>query len=418
MIVLRLGWRNLWRNPRRSLITISAVACGFAFLITLIGLMVGLAQQMLSNGTELLLGDAQLHHRDYLPKRSLYDTLSPETTGGLEDWMNQISRRFELDHLSPRVYSFGLLSTGEHSAGAQLMGVDPELEVELTSFLDGVAEGLTRSARDHPLLLGDVLAQELEATVGSEIAVVTQSADGSLGNDLFHVSGILHTGLRHLDRSLAVFPLRDLQELLVLDPDQIHEIAMSIEDPMAADQFAARLNDSSLLPTDSVVQSWGDLAPQLRDYIGLAQGMYGFLIVIIALFVAVGVLNTMMMAVFERTREIGLVNALGMRPWPIVTSILLESFFLGFLGLGAGMGLGAWAMAYLTTRGLDLTRWTGELSMLGTRMDPVLKAVWGWDYVMWSAVGLLASTLLAAFFPALRAARLDPVETLAAPVEG
>lgn len=75
-------------------------------------------------------------------------------------------------------------------------------------------------------------------------------------------------------------------------------------------------------------------------------------------------------------------------------------------------------MAYLTTRGLDLTRWTGELSMLGTRMDPVLKAVWGWDYVLWSAVGLLASTLLAAFFPALRAARLDPVETLAAPVEG
>jgi ABC-type antimicrobial peptide transport system permease subunit len=146
--------------------------------------------------------------------------------------------------------------------------------------------------------------------------------------------------------------------------------------------------------------------------------MYGFMIVIIALFVAVGVLNTMMMAVFERTREIGLVSALGMGPWLIVSSILLESFFLALLGLGAGLGLGAWAMSYLTTQGLDLTRWTGELSMLGTRMDPVLKAVWGWDYVLWSAMGLLASALLAAFFPALRAARLDPVEALAAPVEG
>lgn len=418
MIVLRLGWRNLWRNPRRSLITISAVACGFAFLITLIGLMVGMAEQMLSNGTDLLLGDAQLHHEDYLPNRSLYDTLKPERAGDLKAWMTQLSSLPELDHLSPRVYAFGLLSTGEHSAGAQLMGVDPELEVRLTSFLNGLAEGLIHSTEDHPLLLGDVLAQELEATVGSEIAVVTQSTDGSLGNDLFQVVGILHTGLRHLDRTLAVFPLSDLQELLVLNPDEIHEIAMSIQDPMAADRFADSLNHSSFLPPDGVVQSWGDLAPQLRDYIGLAQGMYGFMIVIIALFVAVGVLNTMMMAVFERTREIGLVSALGMGPWLIVSSILLESFFLALLGLGAGLGLGAWAMSYLTTQGLDLTRWTGELSMLGTRMDPVLKAVWGWDYVLWSAVGLLASALLAAFFPALRAARLDPVEALAAPVEG
>lgn len=418
MIVLRLGWRNLWRNPRRSLITISAVACGFAFLITLIGLMVGMANQMLSNGTDLLLGDAQLHHEDYLPKRSLYDTLKTERAGDLKAWMTQLSSLPELDHLSPRVYAFGLLSTGEHSAGAQLMGVDPELEVRLTSFLNGLAEGLIHSTEDHPLLLGDVLAQELEATVGSEIAVVTQSTDGSLGNDLFQVVGILHTGLRHLDRTLAVFPLSDLQELLVLNPDEIHEIAMSIQDPMAADRFADSLNHSTSLPPDSVVQSWGDLAPQLRDYIGLAQGMYGFMIVIIALFVAVGVLNTMMMAVFERTREIGLISALGMRPWLIVSSILLESFFLVLLGLGAGLGLGTWAMSYLTTQGLDLTRWTGELSMLGTRMDPVLKAVWGWDYVLWSAVGLLASALLAAFFPALRAARLDPVEALAAPVEG
>jgi len=298
------------------------------------------------------------------------------------------------------------------------MGVDPESEVRLTAFLDGIEEGLTSSAEGNPVILGDVLAQELEAAVGSEIAVVTQSTDGSLGNDLYHVSGLLHTGLRYLDRSLAVFPLADLQELLVLHPDEIHEMAMSIRDPMAADQFAATLNESFFLPPDSLAQSWGDLAPQLRDYIGLAQGMYGFMIMIIGLFVAVGVLNTMMMAVFERTREIGLVNALGMRPWPIVSSILLESFFLGLLGLGGGLGLGAWAMSYLTTQGLDLTRWMGELSMLGTRMDPVLKAVWGWEYVIWSAGGLLISTLVAAFFPAVRAARLDPVEALAAPVEG
>ncbi|MEE8348574.1 MAG: FtsX-like permease family protein [Acidobacteriota bacterium] len=418
MIVLRLGWRNLWRNSRRSLITISAVACGFAFLIVLIGLMVGVANQMLHNGTELLMGDVQLHHQDYLPERNLYDTLGRDSAGDLDEWRTRIGRLPELEQTSARVYAFGLLSTGNRSAGAQLMGVEPDSEVRLTAFLDGLEGNLTDPATSHPLILGKLLAQELEAVVGTEVAVVTQSADGSLGNDLFHVSGILHTGLRYLDRTLAVFTISDLQELLVLESGQIHEIAMSIQDPMGADRFAFNLNASSSLPPDGLAQSWGDLAPQLRDYIGLAQSMYGFMIVIIGLFVAVGVLNTMMMAVFERSREIGLLNALGMRPWPIVGSILLESVFLGLLGLGAGLGVGAWAMSYLTSQGLDLTRWMGELSMLGTRMDPVLKAVWGWDYVLWSAMGLLISTLLAAFFPAVRAARLDPVKALAAPVEG
>ena len=419
MIVLRLGWRNLWRNPRRSLITISAVGCGFACLIILIGLMVGLSEQMLKNGTGLLLGDVQLHHSDYLPERSIFDTLGGENSGELKDLLDQLSLSPELENLSPRVYAFGLLSTGEHSAGAQLMGVNPEAEARLSFFLEGLQEGRGLSVTvSHPLLLGDALAQELEAAVGSEIAIVTQAADGSLGNDLFQVSGILHTGLSFWDRSLAVFLLTDLQELLVLGRGKIHEIAMKIQDPMAADRFAARLNNSQVLPEDSLAQSWGELAPQLRDYVSLAQGMYGFIILIIALFTAVGVLNTMMMAVFERTREIGLVNALGMRPLLIVSSILLESFFLGVLGLGGGLALGAWAMSYLTSQGLDLTRWIGELSMLGTRMDPVLKAAWGWDYVLWSALALLVSTLLAAFFPALRAARLNPVQALAAPVEG
>jgi ABC-type lipoprotein release transport system permease subunit len=418
MIVLRLGWRNLWRNPRRSLITISAVGCGYAVLIVLIGLSVGMAGQMLKNGTRLLMGDLQLHHSSYLPERSLYDTIGSDGNNELEGVLQQLSRHAELVDRSPRVYGFGLLSTGEHSAAARLMGVDPQVETVVTTFMAGLQTGALDDSVERSLLLGDVLAQELETTIGSEVAIVTQAADGSLGNDLFLVSGILHTGLSYLDRSLAVLYLADLQELLALSPNEVHEIAVRIGDPMAADAFAAQLNASENWPANTVAQSWGELAPQLRDYVSLAQGMYGFIILIIALFTATGVLNTMMMAVFERSREIGLVSALGMRPLLIVSSILLESLFLGILGLIGGFGLGAWGMSYLTTQGLDLRRWMGELSMLGTRMDPILKASWGWDYVFWSAAGLLFATLLAALFPALKAARLNPVEALSAPVEG
>ena len=418
MIVLRLGWRNLWRNPRRSLITISAVGCGYACLIVLIGLTMGLAGQMLKNGTGLLMGDLQLHHSSYLPQRSLYDTINSASSSGLKGFLHQLSLYPELEGLSPRVYGFGLLSTGEDSAGARLMGVDPEAEAGVSTFLEGLEAGELSRSVQRPVLLGTALAQQLKADVGSQVAIVTQAADGSLGNDLFWVSGILHTGLSYVDRSLAVFYLTDLQELLVLGPDAVHEIAVKIQDPMAADALAEKLNRSEDWPADTLAQSWGELSPQLRDYVSLAQGMYGFIILIIGLFTAIGVLNTMMMAVFERSREIGLVNALGMRPALIVSSILMEGFLLGTLGLMGGFALGAWMMSYLSTQGLDLRRWTGELSMLGTRMDPVLKAAWGWDYVCWSALGLLLATVLAAFWPALRAARLNPVEALAAPVEG
>ncbi|MCZ6877982.1 MAG: ABC transporter permease [Acidobacteria bacterium] len=418
MIVWRLGWRNLWRNPRRSLITISAVGCGYAFLIVLIGLMVGISEQMLKNGTGLLMGDLQLHHSDYLPQRSLYDTIGSDTTSELESLLHQLSLYPELEGRSPRVYGFGLFSTGENSAGARLMGVDPDAELGVSTFLEGLEAGELSRSVTRPVVLGRGLAQELEVTVGTEVAIVTQAADGSLGNDLFLVSGILRTGLSYVDRSLAVLNLTDLQELLVMSPDEIHEIAVKIQDPMAADDFAARLNGSGDLPGDTVVQSWGELLPQLRDYVSLAQGMYGFIILIIGLFTAMGVLNTMMMAVFERTREIGLVNALGMSQLLIVSSIFLESFLLGTLGLMGGLGLGAWMMSYLSSQGLDLSRWMGELSMLGSRMDPVLKATWGWDYVLWSALGLLLATVMAAFLPALKAARLNPVQALAAPVEG
>jgi ABC-type lipoprotein release transport system permease subunit len=126
----------------------------------------------------------------------------------------------------------------------------------------------------------------------------------------------------------------------------------------------------------------------------------------------------MMMAVFERTREIGLLNSLGMRPSLILRSILMESIFLTIIGLMGGLAVGGLLMYYLTTHGWDLSRWTGELSMLNTRMDPVLKATWAWDQVFWSACGLTLAALLAAYLPARRASRIDPVEALRAPTEG
>jgi ABC-type lipoprotein release transport system permease subunit len=288
----------------------------------------------------------------------------------------------------------------------------------VSALLETVESGSLDRLQPKGLLLGHTLARELGARTGDEVAVVTQAADGSLGNDLFHVAGILRTGLRNLDQSLAVAYIDDLQALLALPPERIHEVALLIGDAKAADLVASQLTSSGILPQNAVAQGWGDLSPQLKDYLNLSEGFSAFIIFLVALFAAFGVLNTMMMAVFERTREIGMLGSLGTAPLLILVSILLEGLCLAAVGLVAGFGLGSLIMADLISRGWDLSRWIGEMSMIDTRMDPVLQGAWAWDHVISAGLGLVLATLLAAFFPARRAAWMNPVEALTAPTEG
>ena len=311
MMVFLLGWRNLWRNPLRSVITIGGVASGYAVLMFLISLTEGMLDQMLNNGTDLLVGHVQIQHRDYLPDRDLYETL-----GGSRgtDWRALAERLLgepEVVAATARIHASGLASTGENSAGVAIVGIDPVQEAKV-SGLQG--QGSPKDLHGRGLLLGDALRQELAAGGGSEIALVTQAADGTIGNDLYRNRGTLDTGMALLDRSLTLVHLEDLQELMALAPGRIHEIALKLRDPGAAEAVAARLNDSAVLPPDAVARSWRSLLPTLSDYLDMATASYVLMIGLVALFAALGVLNTMLMSVFERVRELGMLSALGMRP--------------------------------------------------------------------------------------------------------
>lgn len=413
MLILRLGWRNLWRNTRRSVISIGAVATALIILVLLLGLSEGLKDQMLANGTSLLLGEFQVHDAAYLPDRGMYDTIGGDEGLDEASLLGKIESVPGVVAVTPRVNGFALLSTGEHSAGAQLLGIDPEREPAVTTFLTGLTSGSLLGAQaDKGILLGETLARELGASVGDEVAAVTQAADGSMGNDLYVVRGTVRTGLSHVDRVMAIFHKSDLQQLLGFEADRYHELAGRIDREADADRIAARLNNGGWLPAGAEAQSWGDLIPYLRDYLQLFDGMYGFLIGLVALFAALGILNTMLMVVFERTREIGMLAAMGLVPAQIVAAIVVETLVLVALGIGVGLAASAILMQPLSTSGLDLSRWMGEMALMNTRMDPVIFLKWRWDHLFWSIVGLSLGALAAAVIPAFRAARLDPVEAL------
>ncbi len=418
MLIVRLGWRNLWRNPRRSLLSIGAVAVAFAVLMTLESLREGSAAQMLDSGTRLMLGHLQVHARAYLEDRNLYDTIGGDEGTDVQALVAALESTPGVRAAAPRAIAFGLLSTGSRSAGAELLGVDPAREARVTRLLDTLVSGDgLGAAPPNSVLLGRTLAEELDATVGHEVAVVTQSADGAIGNELLRVRGIFRTGLAVVDRSLAVLQLADLQSLMALGPARIHELAARVDDAEHAQAVADLLSRSGTLPPGARVEAWNALAPALVDYLRLLRGWNWVVVLIVGLFAAFGVLNCMLMAVFERTHELGVLAALGFRPSQALAMIVAECLCLAAMGLAAGFALGGVGVAYFVWHGWDLTRWATGLTIAGVLVDPVLHGAFAWRSTPRIAVMLTAIMVLAGLLPALRAARMKPVEALAAPVE-
>ena len=419
MLVFRLGWRNLWRNRRRSVLTVGSIAVAFATLVVVVGLVEGVARQLLANGTRTMLGQIQVHAGTYLPDRSIHDTIGAVAGANVETLITRIESLADA-HATPRVFGFALLSTGQRSAGAQLVGIDPAREARVSTLQQalvrgtGLAGGLADAA-PMPVVLGQLLADELGAEVGAEVAVVTQAADGSMGNELLRVVGILRTGMMTADRSLALMQIADVQTLLALPAARIHEVAVSIADIEAAHSGAAHLSESIREPADLRIQSWRTLAPQIGDYLALTRSSNWMMFLIVGTFAAFGVLNTMLMAVFERTHELGVLAAMGLRPLQIMTTIVAESVCLALVGLAGGLGLGALGMWYFGYFGWDLTRWTEGVTIAGVLFDPVLRSAWDWPATAQAALTLAVVTVVPGMIPAVRAPTRTTLERHPAP---
>jgi ABC-type lipoprotein release transport system permease subunit len=414
MLVLRLGWRNLWRNPGRSLLSIGAVAVACAVLITVESLRTGLVRQTLENGTRLVLGHLQVQDGAFRKDRNLYDTIGGSAGTDVPSLLAAVERRTGLA-AAPRVVGFGLLSTGERSSGAEILGVDPAREARVSRLLETVVEGRgLEGAPRGAVLLGKTLAEDLGITVGGEVAVVTQAADGSLGNELWQLRGVLRTGLAALDRSLAVVAIGDLQDLMALGPGRIHQVVARVPDAEQAPRVAAALASDGVLPPGAQAESWATLVPVLADYRRLI-GAWGWVMVgIVGTFAGFGVLNTMLMAVFERTHEFGVLAALGLRPPLVLAMVLAECVSLAVVGIAIGVAAGAGGMAYFVLHGWDLTRWAEGLTISGVLVDPVFRGAWTWQTLPSIAAALALIIVLAGLLPALRAASLQPVGALAA----
>jgi ABC-type lipoprotein release transport system permease subunit len=376
-------------------------------------LLEGMRQQMIEYGTSFLLSQVQVHAPKYYPDRSLHETLGGREGTTIDELLATVTSDHQVRAAAPRVYGYGLLSHAGRSAGTQLLGVVPAREQQITTLHTRLIAGSYLNQQSAKgVVLGSELARAVDVEVGSEIVLIAQAADGSIGNDLYTVRGIFHTGLVTLDRGLVLVVLSSLQELLSLAPNRIHEVGMLLFDTTRATAVAAVLESrlDQLLPVN--VRAWPELAPELAEFVQVSRSGSLIIFFIVFLLTVVGSTNTMLMAVFERTRELGMLMAMGVRPLQVVGLVLAEIGGIVAVSLAVGGGIGVPLLWVLQVHGLDLRGFMGEVPFAGSLVSPVWYGRQDFFAYGQAALGLASAAFVAALYPALRAARLHPMEAL------
>jgi len=402
MKTIEVSWRNLWRNRTRTNVTITAVALCIAILIIFQSMIVGLIEKAVFNTTNLVIGEVQIHANGYLNDKSLYKDLKNT------EKIKSIAKKNNIG-LVERSYGFGLISSGTKSAGTQFWGVNPESELMHFDFAKHINQGtFLNSSSSNKIVLGNKLALSLAAEVGTELVVFVQGADGSLGNDLFYVSGILKNVADNIDRSAAIILENDFN-ILFSSNNMIHEIALNSKGNFEAEEIQ---NLMSAEIKDVEIDTWKQLMPTIAL---MTEKMSVFMRTLFSLIFTIaaglGVMNTMIMSTYDRMKEFGIIRAIGATPWRIIKQVSLEAITLTVIASIIGTIVGLSAALYFQKYGFDVSG-QGNLSFGGVVMDPIWRASVSLEIVLLPITLMMLTSVISSLYPASIAARIKPVEAI------
>ncbi len=404
MFLFKLAFLNIARNPRRSIITVLAVGVGLAALIFLWGFSDGTNEQMRENVIRLLTGHVQIHAPGY------QNSLSPELTlQNREGLIQKLTALPNMMAFSERVKCEALIGTSEKSRGVILSGIDPERETKVTDLKKYIKEGefLTNGA-NREIVIGDRLAKKVDLKVGDKAVVMTQAMDGTLSGFSYYIKGIFHTGSQTLDEVSAYISLNSAQELLTLD-HETHEIVIRLARRKAIPAFLKELKTS--LPSGAYdVSTWDEIVPEVEQWAKWSEAIIRTILFAVMIVIGVSIMNTVLMSVFERTRELGVMMAIGTSPGRVIRLILLETFILELFGIALGLVLGYLVTLYFAHVGIAFPELERAFSrsymstVTYTRVEPV--------HVIQSIITLFALTSFIGLYPAWKAGRMEPIKAI------
>jgi len=407
MDALRLAWKNLWRNRRRTLITLSAVAFSIMLVQAFHNLSFGVYERMVDSGVRAGSGHIAVYREGYLDSR---DETLVFKAGSLPENIRTLPGVAEV---LPRLYIPGLAQSSRESRGILLIGVDPERERRINPFLAALPdEQMLRSSSARDAVIGRRLMEELQIGPGQKFVVTAQHTDGTLHAELLRVRGVVDSGIKDVDNSLIMVG-RQRAALLSGQAGEIHELAVILETANLDQQVFPAVAQLVMDRPEITAVSWETAMPNLANAIKLDYASQKFIFLIILAIVTIGVVNTLLMSVMERMREFGVILALGSTPARLRANILVEAGLLGLLAALLGTLLGCLATWYLWAVGINLETFVSEnLEFGGVVFEPVLRAAWDIDWMVKIVVYVVGLTLVAALYPAVKAGRIAPVEAM------
>jgi len=408
--LIKLAWRNIWRNWRRTVLSSLAVAFGMISIIFANSYIKGMTESLYKNLIETEIGHVKIAAREFLrldrviPKEHLvYNT---------EDIETDISSLPGISAMTEKIKFHLILSSEDENEPCLGIGINPEQEINFFDLRQHLIQGSYIQESSAEMLIGDGLAQKLGVGLGDELLAVTTDINFSTYALTFRVVGIFKTNFIFMDKNFFYIPIEKARELLDC-PGAAHEILLLLENAETAPEISSEiqsiLKENGLDDTLTAVP-WQDNF--FIAYMPFASFIFGGILLIIMLIAALVILNTMLMAVLERTHEIGIIKSMGMRNRGVVGLILIESTYIGLLGVFIGGSIGSGLTLLAQNTGLDFTKMMEKMEFEIAVWSGVVYPKFTLGILFGAVAFGLVTTLLAAFYPARKAARMEPVEAL------
>ncbi len=401
--IIKIAYRNLLRHKRRSSIIVVAIAIGLGAIVFLRGFASGAQRQMVDNIVSVITSEISI-----VPKsmRNIYNT-----TAYIED-PEPVRRLLRED---PRVAGFaeevfgaGIVASPQASIMTFVSGIDPEQETAIGSRFPIVSGRLYAPGEDHSVILGEKMRKVLGVELGEKVVVTVQDQEGGLTGESFNLVGTIEIGNDQLDSGTVVLSLGAGKRLLGVG-EKLSKFAVKAKHRKQIPGLVEELG-KKLAGSDLIVMTWDELIPMLAQLMHFQDGMIFVVLFIVLSVVTAGILNTLLMSILERTREFGLMLALGAKPAQVIVLLVIETLLLSLMGTALGISLGVLSILYFGHAGIDLTRFMSTFSnlLVGSHVYPRVD----WSYIGIFVGVVLIANLLIAFYPAWKASRLNPMEAM------
>lgn len=401
----KISWRNIWRHKLRSSIIILAITVGLFGGLAASGVMKGMVFDMVKNTIETQTSDIQIHKQEF--------TLNNEIEYFIDDSDEKLKKLSQLPNVKAvcqRTKTFGMASTASTGAGVMVNGVEPENEKLVTNIYNKFTDSLSRyftSGKKNRVLISEKLAKKLNAKLKSKIVVTFQDFEGNLTGASFKVAGIFKTHNGLFDEQNIFVQKSDLDRLLIMPKNTSHEIAILLNNSLTAN---SRVDEVKSITPNYLVEAWEDIDPYLKLTSSLTSYMLIIFMSIIMLALGFAIVNTMLMVVLERTKELGMIMAIGMTKFKVFKMIMYETTLLAIVGGVVGIIISAIFTWYFGNVGIDISSVGEGFEQLGysSVMHPVLEII---DYVQ-VVIMVMITGVIASIFPTIRALKMKPAEAV------